>query len=115
VNDLFEHVLHNLSDSDTVGIKIPNCVNQKDKPIGNSYRRKDLLGEKCYGASLRESHNRTLYLTPWTGFIDRTFGEVALRFGKHAMKSRFRQLSAMAHLKASVVKEKATENCLPTL
>jgi len=33
VNDLFQHALQNLSDSDMVGITIQNRVNQNDKPI----------------------------------------------------------------------------------
>ena len=43
VNDLFEHALQNLSDSDMVGIKIRNHVNQNDKTIGISFRSKDPL------------------------------------------------------------------------
>ena len=38
VNDLFEHVLQNVSDSDIVGMTIHNQVNQSDKPIGISFR-----------------------------------------------------------------------------
>ena len=34
VNDLFEHVLSDVGDSDMVGITIRNQVNQNDKPIG---------------------------------------------------------------------------------
>ena len=41
VNDLFEHVLQNVSDSVMVGMSIHNQVNQSDKPIGISFRRKD--------------------------------------------------------------------------
>ena len=43
VNDLFEHALQNLSDSDMVGITIQNRVNHNDKPIGISFRHKDQL------------------------------------------------------------------------
>jgi len=43
VNDLFESVLNDVGDSDTVGITIRNQVNQNDKPIGISFRRKDQL------------------------------------------------------------------------
>jgi hypothetical protein len=41
VNDLFEHALQNLSDTDMLGITIHNRVNQNDKPIGISFRHKD--------------------------------------------------------------------------
>ena len=43
VNDLFEYALQNVSDSDMEGITIQNEVNQNDKPIGISFRRKDHL------------------------------------------------------------------------
>jgi hypothetical protein len=33
-------------------------------------------------------------------------------YGKHAMKSKGRPLSVMAHLKRSIVEVKAEENCL---
>jgi len=46
VNDLFEHVLQNVSDSDMVGMTIHNQVNQSDKPMGISFRQKyQLSGE----------------------------------------------------------------------
>jgi len=41
VNDLVGHVLLDVGDSDMVGITIRNQVNQNDKPIGITLRRKD--------------------------------------------------------------------------
>ena len=43
VNDLIEHALHDIDDSDMVGMTIQNQVNQNDKPIGISFRRRDQL------------------------------------------------------------------------
>jgi len=43
VNDLFEHPLRDVDDSDMVGITIKNQVNRNDKPIGMSFRLKDQL------------------------------------------------------------------------
>jgi len=43
VNDLLEHVLQNVSDSDMLVMTIHNQVNQSEKPIGISFRRKDQL------------------------------------------------------------------------
>ena len=40
---MFEYALRDVSDSDMVGITIQNQVNQNDKPIGISFRRKDHL------------------------------------------------------------------------
>ena len=41
VNDLCEHALRDVDDTDMVGITIQNQGNQNDKPIGNIFRRKD--------------------------------------------------------------------------
>ena len=43
MNDMFQHALRGVSDSDMVGITIQNEVNQNDKAIGISFRRKDHL------------------------------------------------------------------------
>jgi len=43
VKEVFEHVLRDVDDPDMVGLTIQNQVNQKDKPIGISFRRKDQL------------------------------------------------------------------------
>ena len=43
VNNLFDRVLENVGDADMVGITIHNDVNQSDKHIGFSFRRKDKL------------------------------------------------------------------------
>ena len=41
VNDLFEHALQDVRDADMVGTAIHNEVNQNDRPIGISFRRRD--------------------------------------------------------------------------
>ena len=41
VNDLIGHALRDADDSLMVGMTIQNQVNQNDKPIGFSFRRKD--------------------------------------------------------------------------
>ena len=43
VNNLFDHVLEDVGDADMVGIIIHNEVNQSEKSIGFSFRRKDQL------------------------------------------------------------------------
>jgi len=43
VNDFFAYALNDVDDSDMVGITIQNQVNENDKPIGISFRRKDQL------------------------------------------------------------------------
>jgi hypothetical protein len=43
VNNLFDRVLEDVGDGDMFEITIPDEVNQSDKPIGFSFRRKDQL------------------------------------------------------------------------
>ena len=43
VNDLIEHALHDIDDSDMVGMTIQNQGNKNDKPIGISFRCNDHL------------------------------------------------------------------------
>jgi hypothetical protein len=40
---MFQHVLHDVQDSDMVGLAIRNEVNQSDKPIGLSFKRRDQM------------------------------------------------------------------------
>jgi len=64
VNDLFEHALQNLSDSDMVEKHKHNRVNQNDKPIGLSFRRKDQLAGDEIWSVFEKVSNQTLDLTP---------------------------------------------------
>jgi len=66
VNALFEYVLQDVIDSDMVGITIQNQVNQNDKPVGISFRRKDQLSGEVVRSVFEKSHSLTLDLTPWT-------------------------------------------------
>jgi len=43
VNDLFDHALQNVRDSDMLGMTLQNRLNQNEMPIGNSFRRKHQL------------------------------------------------------------------------
>jgi hypothetical protein len=43
LNELFEHVLQDVQDSDMVGVAIRNEVNQIDKPMGINFRRRDQM------------------------------------------------------------------------
>ena len=62
VNDLFEHALQDLSDSDMVGITIQNRVNQNDKLIGISLRHKDqLAGDVIWSIFERVSESNSRF------------------------------------------------------
>jgi hypothetical protein len=43
VNDLSEHALQNVTDSDMVGVAVHNESNKNDRRIGLSFRWKDQL------------------------------------------------------------------------
>jgi hypothetical protein len=63
VNEMFDHLLENVDDGDTVGITNHNEVNQSDKPIGFSFRR-IRFRQMSYGKCLIKCHSQILDLTP---------------------------------------------------
>jgi len=104
VNDLLEHALRDVAATDMVGLTKQNRVNQNDKPIGISFRRKDQLSrdviwsvfEKVAQSNSRFDASDTLIVTVHSV-------KMPVGYGKHAMKSIGRPLSVMAHLKKSIV------------
>jgi len=112
VNALFGYVLQDVIDSDMVGITIKNQVNQSDKPIGISFRRKDQLSremiwsvfEKVSQSNARFNALDTLVVTVHSVTMPAGFGR--------GIKTKGRPLSVMAQLKRSIVEVKTVENCL---
>ena len=113
VNDLFEHALQGVSDSDMVGITIRNEVNQSYKAIGISFRRKDqLAGDVIWSVFEKVSQSNSRF-----NALDRLVVTVhsvrmPLGFGRTTLKTKGRPISVMAHLKKSIIEVKAEENCL---
>jgi len=67
VNRLIEHGLRDADDSDMVGMTIHNQVNQNDKPIGISFRRKDQVsGEVIWSVFKRVSRSNTRFNALYT-------------------------------------------------
>jgi hypothetical protein len=102
VNELFEYALRDCSDSDMVGITIRNEVNEQDKAVGFSFRRKDQVSRHVIWNVL----GRVALSNARFGVMDRLVIVV------HSVKTKGRQLSVMAHLKRSIIKVKAEQNCL---
>jgi len=104
VNELFEYALQDVSDGDMVGINIENQVNQNDKPIGFSFRRKDQLsGEvNCSVFEIVSQSNARCNALD-TLFVRVHSGRMPVGFGRVALTSRGRPLSEMAHLRRSIV------------
>jgi len=113
VNDVIEHALRDVEDSDVVGMTIQNQVNQNDKPIGISFRRKDQLSaEVIWSVFEKVSQSISTFNALDTLVVTVHSVKMPVGFGKHAIKSRGRPLSVMAHLKRNIVEVQAEENCL---
>jgi len=113
VNELFEYALQDVSDSDMVGIPIQNRVNQNDKAVGISFRRKDLLsGEVIWSVFEKLSQSNSRFNALDTLVVTVHSIKMPTGFGRVALKSRGRPLYVMAHLKKSLVEVMTEENCL---
>jgi len=66
LNDLFKDVLRDVGDGDMVGITIQNHVNQNDKPVGISFRRKDQIYADVIWSVFFKSPSRILGSMLWT-------------------------------------------------
>jgi len=112
-NDLFQHALQGVSDSDMVGITIQNEVNQNDKAIGISFRRKDQLsGDVIWSVFEKVSQSNSNFNALDKLVVTLHSVKMPVGFGRVALKPKGRPISAMAHLKRSIVEVKAEENCL---
>jgi len=112
VNALFEYVFQDVIDSGMVGITIQNQVNQNDKPIGISFRRKDQLsGEVVWSVFEKVSQSNARFNTLDTLVVTVHSVTMPAAFGR-GIKTKGRPLSVMAQLKRSIVEVKAEENCL---
>jgi len=88
VNDLLEYALQDIIDSDMVGITIQNQVNQKDKPIGISFRRKDQLsGEVIWSVFEKLSQSNSRFNALGTLVVTMHSLNMPVGYGKHAIKS----------------------------
>jgi len=94
-----------------VGITIKNKVNQNDKPIGISFRRKDQLsGEVIWRVFEKVSQSNARFNALDTLFVTVHSVTMPVGYGKHTIKRMARPISVMAHLKRSIVEVKAEEN-----
>jgi hypothetical protein len=94
-----------------VGFAIRNEVNQSDKPIGLSFRRRDQKSGDVLWSVLEkvlQSNSRFNALDTLT--IEVHAVRMPAGFGR--VKPKGRPLSVMAHLKRSIIEDKAETNCL---
>jgi hypothetical protein len=113
MNDLFEHVLQGVADSDMVGVAICNDVNQNDRAVVIRFRRKDQLSADVIWSvfeKVAQSNARFNALDSIT-IVVHSVG-MPVGFGRVAVKTNGRPLSVMAHIKKSIIEVKAESNCL---
>jgi hypothetical protein len=112
MDELFKFALKNVEDTDMVGILIQNKNTQKE-PIGFSFRRKDqLCMEVIWKLFVKLAQSNAIFnaLDPLIVTVHSV--NVPVGFGGNGLKSKGRQLDILAHLKRSIVRVNADENCL---
>ena len=98
VNYLIEHALRDIEDSDKLVITIQNQVNQNDKPIGIISRRKDQLSaDLIWSVFEKVSQSNSGFNALDTLVVNVHSVRMPVGFDKHAITSRGRPLSVMAH------------------
>jgi hypothetical protein len=112
VTELFEYALRDLEDSDMIGITITNEVNVKDRAIGISFRRKDqITGDVIWSVFEKVAQSNARF-----NALDKlvmTVHSVKMPIGHGCgIATKGRPLDIMVHLKKSIVKVKAKNNCL---
>src|SRR5215510_10290731 len=114
VKELFEYALRDVQDGDMVGVSIRNEENQSDKPIGLSFRRKDqLTGEVIASVLEKVAQSDARFNALDKLVVDVHYIRMPVGFGRsNALKTKGRPVTVMAHLKTSIVRVKAEENCL---
>ena len=110
VNELFDYVLQNVRNGDMVGITVHE-VNQSNKPIGISFRQKDLLsGDVIWSVfeKVAQSILRFNTLDILTIVVHSVRMPIVSEMGLRVKAD----LSIMAHLKRSIIEVKAENKCL---
>jgi hypothetical protein len=111
INDVFDHALQDVQDSDMVGIALRNEVNQSDKPIGLSFRRRDQIsGDVIWSVLEKVTQSNSKFNALDTLTIEVHAVRMPAGFG--GIKKKGRPLRVMAHLKKSIIEVKAETNCL---
>ena len=102
VNNLFEHVLQNVSHSDMVGMTIHNQVNQSDKQIGISFRWKaQLSGDVIMSVFETVSQSNSRFNALDTLVVN--MHSVKIPVGFRGIKTMGRQVLVLAHIKKSII------------
>ena len=87
-------------------------MNQNDKPIGISFRRKDQLSADVVWSVFEKVSQSNSRFNALDTVVTVHSVKMPVGYGRRAIKSRGRPLSVMANLKRSIVEVQAEENCL---
>jgi hypothetical protein len=115
VNEMFEHVLQDVQDSAMVGAAIRNEINQCDKTIGISLRRRDQISGNVIWSvfeKVSQSNSRFNALDTLTLDVHSVRKPVGFGFRGDGLKTKGRPLHVIAHLKKSIIEVKTETNCL---
>ena len=115
VNDLFEHVLQDVGDTDMVGIAIHNESKQNDKPIGISFRRRNQLSVDAIWSvfeKVTQSNARFNALDTLTVVLHSVRIPIGFGLPGDGIKTMGRPISVIVHLKKSIVQVKTETNTL---
>jgi len=97
MNDLIEHALSDVDDSDMLWMSIQNQVNQNDMSIRINFRRKDQLSaDVIWSVFEKVSQSNSRFKALDTLVVTAHSVKVPVGFGRCEMKSRGRPLSVMA-------------------
>ena len=104
VKDLFKYALQNASNGDIVGNTINNEVNQNEKPLGVSFRRKDQLsGDVMWSVFEKVSQSNSRFKAMDT--LLTTVHSVKVTAGFGGAKTMGRSIEIMAYLKKKSIVE----------
>ena len=111
VNNLFDHVLEDVGDADRFGITIHNEVNQSDKAVGISFRRKDqLLADVLWNVFDKLTQFNSRFNTLDTFIVTVHSVTMPVGFGRDIIKQKGRPLAIMVQLKRSNLEVGDEEN-----
>ena len=100
MSELFEYALRDCSESDMVGITISNEVNEQDKPLGISFRRKDQISEEVIWSMFEKVAQSNARFNAMDRLIVVVHTvKMPVGFGRTAQRSKGRTVANLAHLK----------------
>jgi len=113
VTELFEYALRDHEDSDMIGITISNEENVNDRAIGISFRRKNQITGDVIWTVFEKGAQSNARLNALDKLVVTVHSvRMLIGHGGDGIATKGRPLDIMVHLKRSIVRVKAENNCL---